>query len=1195
MKRFKKLAAIMMFLVTVATTVQPASIMAYAQEAQGDYQASEWPEWETVIADAKFDGVNTTNLQVKHNDKIWAASWWMSVAAMVEPGTAEEYTTGWKLVGEVHGEWVTLNNGVQKNVYPLGNSGGNGSGGNVGVIEPGTNFGVGQGVQWPEQVFAPFVDITAYDGNGLNGAPDLKKIAEESGIRFMYLGFMQAHSVGDDRIDWAWGGYAGLSETQNDGWQYEGIKRAIKEFREIGGDVAVSFGGLNTGALWEATKDEALLEKAYMEIIEGYGITRIDFDVEGGIQGYAHNINNARAVKRVQDATGVEVTLTLPVMDFGLTGDGLGTMEAFLDAGVDLAIVNIMTMCYGPSVADYEQGSKDAVENTMKQVQDYYKTYAGITLTDAQAYKKIGTTPSIAWENEGHPFFTVENMRGVVEHAKAKEIGQVSFWSVNRDAQIDGGAGRVQERFEYTGASLGFGGSATLPEVQEPSEEPVEEPIIVEIGMPENVVLVNVSETTVKLGWAKPIEGNAVSYKVYRDGKEVATVTKTEFEDTGLKAGTAYTYTVKAVDADGKSSKASNAVIATTAKEKINEPTDVRVLAVTETTVKIAWTKPEKGTAVSYKVYRDGKEVATVTKTEFEDTGLKVGTAYTYTVKAVDADGKLSKASNAVIATTAKEKISEPTALRVLAVTDTTVKIAWTKPEKGIAVSYKVYRDGKEVATVNRTEFEDTGLKDDTAYTYTVRAVDADGKLSEVSRSSSTRTEEYVTQPTQLRATRITESEVTLEWNPPTHGMVREYQVFDIKARTTTIVRQPRIVITGLTPDSLYMYTVTAVTWYNTVSPQNNISLFTKKEVVTRPENLNLYSVDKNSVTIRWNATNQTDIQGYRIVIDGKEQPIYRLNHPVLSYVIKNITPGERKAVQIQAIGKHGTYSAISSINVRIPTVLEETQIHTAMAGHKGIRTTTSGDVTLGATNNLYQETFHMEHLEGDIYRIWNRTRDKILTRESDGKVRFVTISTGHGMHTSQQWKLIRHADASYIIENVLTKEVLDVNGARNLNGTEIGLWKRNNNLNQRFFLTSDKFDSKIQLAVPTNTKVLLSINNASNLVLNNNANAANTTFYLEKIVHKGNNDYRIWNSTRDSILVKDPAGPGVKFVPANSSNIKDEYWEINRLGEGRVEIRVSGTNLFLDCEGEKTANNTRVLLWQRTGRGNQQFRMNFL
>ena len=114
------------------------------------------------------------------------------------------------------------------------------------------------------------------------------------------------------KLDWAWGSFNGLSESDSDQWQYEGIKQSIRELREVGGDAAVSFGGLNSGAFWEVTQDEGMLYDAYMEVIQGYGFTRIDFDVEAAM-GYHENLANAKAAKRLQDATGVDVTLTLPV------------------------------------------------------------------------------------------------------------------------------------------------------------------------------------------------------------------------------------------------------------------------------------------------------------------------------------------------------------------------------------------------------------------------------------------------------------------------------------------------------------------------------------------------------------------------------------------------------------------------------------------------------------------------------------------------------------------------------------------------------------------------------------------------------------------------------------------------------------------------------------------------------------------
>lgn len=432
---------------SAVVNLQPKAVDAISIVNEVSFFAKDWPTWEVAINDAQFGHFNNSGYQVSHNGKIWEASWWMNTSSVIEPGSDASYNTGWAEVGKIIDDSVVMLDGFSKKPYPLENNNGG---------ENASDFNVGEGIQWPEQVFAPFVDMTAYVSGteySNNGAPNLKELSLQSGTKYFNLGFMQAAGVTDGRIDWAWGSFAGLNERNNDGWQYEGIKKSIKELREIGGDVTISFGGLESGALWEVSNDKQQLVNAYTEVIEGYGLTRIDFDVEGGIQGYAQNKINAQAVKEVQDATGVEVTLTLPVMDFGLTQDGLGTLQAYLEAGVDLSIVNIMTMCYGPSVTDYAQGSIDAVENTKNQVQNYYKQYASKELSDNEAFRKIGTTTSIGYENELHPFFSVEMMSRVVEHAKEKSIGQVSFWSVNRDAKIDNDAGKVINKFEYSDIS----------------------------------------------------------------------------------------------------------------------------------------------------------------------------------------------------------------------------------------------------------------------------------------------------------------------------------------------------------------------------------------------------------------------------------------------------------------------------------------------------------------------------------------------------------------------------------------------------------------------------------------------------------------------------------------------------------------------------------------------------------------------
>ena len=504
------------------------------------------------------------------------------------------------------------------------------------------DFGVGQGIQWPAQVMAPFVDMTAYVSDrefSNNGAPNLAEIAKQSETKFFNLGFMQATGVVNGRLNWSWGGFNGLNELTNDQWQYEGIKKAIRELREEGGDVALSFGGLNSGAFWELTQDVTILTNAYQELIEGYGLTRIDLDVEAGAMDYQHNKANAKAIKKVQELTGVKVTLTLPVMPTGLIQTGLDVLKAYLEEGVDLENINIMTMCYGASVPDYAKGSIDAVDNTMKQVKDYFKKYAGIDLTTEQAYAKLGTTPSVGFENTGHPYFTTEMMKQVVDHAVEKNIGMVSFWSINRDAKIDNGVGQVKNRFEFTKVAQTFGESDIEPDTEAPTT-------------PKNLTASKVTHHSVALNWEAATDNVAVKeYLIFRDGNKIGTTKTTSFTDTTVEAEKEYAYRVQAIDAAGNTSALSNELTVQTEKmpvdnQKPTAPSNLSILNITEKSATVSWKASTDNVAVShYIVNVTGKGLTTekpVTSLNYSITGLQAGEEYKVTVRAVDISGNES-------------------------------------------------------------------------------------------------------------------------------------------------------------------------------------------------------------------------------------------------------------------------------------------------------------------------------------------------------------------------------------------------------------------------------------------------------------------------------------------------------------------------------------------------------------------------
>ncbi|WP_244208867.1 discoidin domain-containing protein [Paenibacillus ferrarius] len=73
------------------------------------------------------------------------------------------------------------------------------------------------------------------------------------------------------------------------------------------------------------------------------------------------------------------------------------------------------------------------------------------------------------------------------------------------------------------------------------------------------------SSSQINLTWSASTDNVGVTgYQIYRAGTQVGTSTTTSYSDTGLTASTSYSYTVKAIDAAGNLSGASNTATATT-------------------------------------------------------------------------------------------------------------------------------------------------------------------------------------------------------------------------------------------------------------------------------------------------------------------------------------------------------------------------------------------------------------------------------------------------------------------------------------------------------------------------------------------------------------------------------------------------------------------------------------------------------
>lgn len=378
--------------------------------------------------------------RVTYNGNVYEAKWWTKGD---EPGksVANPWDTPWML--------MSSNPNPTPDPSPTPDLDQN-----TKIVYPDySSVNVGKGVKWPNRCFAPFVDST--------GWPPLKfaDMANDLMVPYFNLGFIVSESRNVCKPTWGTY-YSAENGPLND---------QVRLIREMGGDVMISFGGVANVPLHVSAPNVEGLMRQYKDFVKAYGLTRIDFDIEGAwLNDRTSLIRNSKALKMLQDELKKEnyelqIWLTLPIQPSGLTQDGLNVIQYNLDEGVVLSGVNAMTMDYGDSVApnpQFRMGQYgiEAITNLQKQLKTMYSNN-GISMSDAELWAMVGTTPMIGMNDITSEVFYQSDATLTLDFAEQKNIGMISQWSLNRDKQCAGGSTNyvsiscssiIQEPYEFS-------------------------------------------------------------------------------------------------------------------------------------------------------------------------------------------------------------------------------------------------------------------------------------------------------------------------------------------------------------------------------------------------------------------------------------------------------------------------------------------------------------------------------------------------------------------------------------------------------------------------------------------------------------------------------------------------------------------------------------------------------------------------
>ncbi|TFV89968.1 fibronectin type III domain-containing protein [Blastococcus sp. CT_GayMR16] len=450
----------------------------------------------------------------------------------------------------------------------------------------------------------------------------------------------------------------------------------------------------------------------------------------------------------------------------------------------------------------------------------------------------------------------------------------------------------------------------------------------------------------VSLTWAANPEVDLATYRLLRDGVEFATVVGTSYVDPGRTNDVTYAYSIAAVDGHGNRSPTSSPAVSAT-------PTDLTAPATPTGFVGgrgdgragLAWDPNAEPDLAGYAVLRDGVQIATVTATTYMDLGRTNDTTYSYTLVAVDSHGNRSAPTAAVLVTPTDLTPPDPPTGLVASRGDGQVTLSWNPNVEPDLASYRVVRNLVEIATVTGgTGHVDVGLANDTAYTYTVVAVDTHGNRS-VSSSPDTATPTDLGAPATPTGVVATpgDGQVGLSWTANVETDLSTYRVLRNGVEIVGLSGTSYL-DTGLTNDTTYSYTLAAVDTHGNRSAASLPVTATPTDLTApaAPTGLSAGSGDQQ-VSLSWTANAEPDLATYRVLRDGVE--IVAVTGT--SYLDTGRTNGTSSTYRLVAVDSHGNRSPASGPATATPAD------GTAPAAPTGVVATRGeGQVSLSWTAN---------------------------------------------------------------------------------------------------------------------------------------------------------------------------------------------------------------------------------------------------
>lgn len=302
---------------------------------------------------------------------------------------------------------------------------------------------------------------------------------------------------------------------------------------------------------------------------------------------------------------------------------------------------------------------------------------------------------------------------------------------------------------------------------------------------PSSVTATPISMTQINVAWPSASGPAGIAgYKITRNNTPlpIPLITTTSYSDSGLSAGTTYTYRIITVDTAGVESSSSVSAAAKTLDTIApSVPASLTATALSTSQIRLTWPAATDNVGVTqYWLYMDGSSTPQIlTTTTFTHAGLSPNSRHTYMVAAVDAAGNRSATTTLV---TANTKPSAPTNIQGVMVSMSRLDLTWAQIEGTTGIAhYKITR-GTNPPVISATKsYSDTTVVGGATYSYKISAVDTAGTESAQSAAFTVTMIDTAppSVPSDLAAVAVSPTKVDVSWRASTDNVkVTGYKIF---------------------------------------------------------------------------------------------------------------------------------------------------------------------------------------------------------------------------------------------------------------------------------------------------------------------------------------------------------------------------------------------------------------------------------